>query len=223
MTMEKMDKFGLELVLKAHESEIKDKTTKIAAILHWCMLKKGLNFCGLGDNFGEDIGNLSEILPKDWSSKLTWKYREQKNQPNKFILKLTKDGDILNVILLRMSDEICKDFSVDLSKDISEKLDLSKEDEFLSKANNALLKDFFPDPQPGKKDDNKNRGQNPSQPSGVGAPRNPGNLGPGGRNRYRIDRCSDLEGDFRSLNEMHSENSKLRIVRARSIRVYTVF
>ena len=147
---EEMDKFGLELALKVHEADIKSKKDKISIVIHWCLLKKGLNFCGLGDNFSEDDGKLSEILPSGWNQNSLWKYRELTNKPNKFVLKIIQDGEILNVILVRNSDEVSKDLSVDLEKDVvnAESFPLVKEDEFLQKVFDALLKDFFPDPKP---------------------------------------------------------------------------
>ena len=148
-----MDKFGLELAVKAHEDDIRSKKDKIAVVIHWCLLKKGLYFAGVGDNFAEDDGTLSEVLPTEWNrSDFTWKYRELNNKPNKFILKFFEDGEILNVILLRMSDEKSKDFAVDQKKDLFNdtemaggKYHLVKEDEFLQRAFSALLNDFFPE------------------------------------------------------------------------------
>ena len=151
-----MDKFGLELAVKVHEGDINSKRDKIAVVIHWCLLKKGLSFSGIGDNFSNDDGKLTEILPANWNqSDFTWKYREIKNKPNKFILKLFQDGEILNAILVRLSDEVSKDFSVDLKKDLFNDVELAggkyhlvKEDDFLQKVFDALLKDFFPEPKP---------------------------------------------------------------------------
>ena len=93
-----MDKFGLELAVKVHEGGINSKRDKIAVVIHWCLLKKGLSFSGIGDNFSNDDGKLTEILPAKWNqSDFTWKYRELKNKPNKFILKL----DIINAFSQR--------------------------------------------------------------------------------------------------------------------------
>ena len=151
-----MDKFGLELAVKVHEGDINSKRDKIAVVIHWCLLKKGLSFSGSGDNFSNDDGKLTEILPANWNqSDFTWKYRELKNKPNKFILKLFQDGNILNARIVRLSDEVSKNFSVDLTKDLFSDLELGggkyhlvKEDDFLQKVFDALLKDIFPEPKP---------------------------------------------------------------------------
>jgi len=180
-----MNKFGLELTVKAHEDDIRSKKDKIAVVIHWCLLKKGLRFAGVGDNFAEDSGNLSEILPKEWNrTDFTWKYRELNNTPNKFILNFFEDGEILNVTLLRMSDEKSKDFAVDEKKDVfndtelaGQKYHLVKEDEFLERAFHALLNDFFPKPReeplgPKRKDESGHRqsGPEPSRPRGSREP-----------------------------------------------------
>jgi len=160
-----MDKFGLESAVKVHEAGIKVKRDKIAIILHWCLLRKGLLFSGLGTNFSEEDGKLSEVLPADWSeSDFTWKYRERNNTPNKFILNISQVDEILNVTLVRLSDEISKDLSVDLKKEVfndtqsesGEKFHLVGEDNFIQKAFSALLKDFFPDPEPPKPAEREN-------------------------------------------------------------------
>ena len=149
-----LDKFGLELTIKAHEDGIEVKRDKIAIILHWCLLRKGLKFGGFGTDFtDEDDINLSELLPSKWnSSDFTWKYREKNNKPNKFILNISQnDREILNVTLVRLSDEKSQNFSVDLKKEVyhdfycAEKFPLVREDHFLQQAYSALLKDFFPD------------------------------------------------------------------------------
>jgi len=173
-----MDKFGLELAVKAHEEDIRSKKDKIAVVIHWCLLKKGLLFAGFGDNFAKDNEKLSEILSNEWNrSDFTWKYRESNNTPSKFILKFFEDGDILNVTLVRMSDEKSKDFAVDQKKDLfndtelaDEKYHLVKEDEFLERAFLALLNDFFPPPRdsplgPKRKESDPNQsGPGPSRP-----------------------------------------------------------
>ena len=152
-----MDKFGLELTVKAHDDGIKVKRDKIALVLHWCLLNKGLKFTGFGTDFTNEDGKLSELLPEGWSSSdFTWKYREQKNTPNKFILNISQDDEILNVTLVRLSDEESKDLSVDLTKEVfndtqcGEKFHLIGEDNFLKKAFSSHLKDFYPDPEPPK-------------------------------------------------------------------------
>ena len=151
------DKFGLELTLKAHEDGINVKRDKIAIILHWCLLRKGLKFSGFGSDFTDEDGNLSELLPSEWSSSdFPWKYREWNNTPNKFILNISQDDEILNVTLVRLSDEKSKNFWVDLKKEVfnatqlGEKFPLVGEDNFLKKAFSSLLKDFFPVPEPPK-------------------------------------------------------------------------
>merc|ERR1711997_894934 len=115
------------------------------------MGNKGLKFTGFGTDFTDEDGKLSELLPEGWnSSDFTWKYREQKNTPNKFILNISQDDEILNVTLVRLSDEQSKDLSVDLKKEVfndtqcGEKFHLIGEDNFLQKAFSSLLKDFFP-------------------------------------------------------------------------------
>jgi len=180
-----MDKFGLELAVKVHEGDINSKRDKIAVVIHWCLLKKGLSFSGIGDNFSNDDGKLTEILPANWNqSDFTWKYREIKNKPNKFILKLFQDGEILNAILVRLSDEVSKDFSVDLKKDLFNDVELAggkyhlvKEDDFLQKVFDALLKDFFPEPKPAAIENPERARQPPIQPPGGprqgGVPRSP--------------------------------------------------
>ena len=89
----KMDRFGLELALKAHEDKVKSKTDKLNVILHWCLLKRGLRCVGLGENFAENSESLSELLPQNWTQDqnvYAFKYRELSNQPNKFIFKILK-------------------------------------------------------------------------------------------------------------------------------------
>ena len=61
----------------------------------------------------------------------------------------------MNAILVRLSDEVSKDFSVELKKDLFNDVELAggkyhlvKEDDFLQKVFDALLKDFFPEPKP---------------------------------------------------------------------------
>ena len=85
-----MNKFGLELVLKAHEEQIKTKGDKLVAILHWCLLHRGLRCSGKGENFAEETGGLSELLPLNWTQDqnvYALKYRQESNHPNKFIFK----------------------------------------------------------------------------------------------------------------------------------------
>ena len=88
-----MDRFGLELALKAHDDQVKSKTDKLNVILHWYLLKRGLRCVGLGENFAENSENLSELLPQNWTQDqnvYAFKYRELSNQPNKFIFKILK-------------------------------------------------------------------------------------------------------------------------------------
>ena len=142
----KMDKFGLELVLKAHQ--IDSKIKKLVVTLHWCLLKRGLRCAGSGENFSENSdAPLSEILPLNWSKDdnvFALKYRQESNHPNKFIFKILRDGEIANVFLLRMSDEATKTLSVDLVKVIGDDLNTPNEDELLKKAFVELLDDFLP-------------------------------------------------------------------------------
>jgi len=135
-----MNKFGLELVLKAHEEQIKTKGDKLVAILHWCLLHRGLRCSGKGENFAEETGGLSELLPLNWTQDqnvYALKYRQESNHPNKFIFKVMKDGDLANIFLLRMSDEATKNMNVDLSKDIVE-------DNVIATAFKELLDEFLP-------------------------------------------------------------------------------
>jgi len=183
-----MEKFGLELAVKVHEDDIRSKKDKVAVVIHWCLLKKGLYFAGVGDNFAEDDGKLSEVLPSEWNrTDFTWKYRELDNKPNKFILKILEDGEILTIILVRMSDEKSKDFTVDQKKDVfndteltGEKYHLVKEDEFLQRAFSALLNDFFPPPREEplgpKRKNESDHGQSAPGPSRPYGSREPGGV-----------------------------------------------
>ncbi len=176
-----MDKFGLESVLKVHEAEIKGKATKVAVVLHWCLLKKGLYFNGLGDNFSDDYGDVTEVLPAKWSENMTWKYREVSNRPNKFLFRILVDSQVLNVTLLRMSDEVTKNFTVDLSKEIDDNLNLVQPDEFLSSAIDTLLSEFFPKPKKPEASSASARVTGPEPRPGPPGPPNVGAIAPGAR------------------------------------------
>ena len=113
---------------------------KIAIVIHWFLLRRGLSFSGIGDSFSNDDGKLTEILPANWNqTDFTWKYREVKNKSNKFILYLIQDGDILNCTLYR--DLNSKDFSVDLSVELAVRN--FHLDEFLKRLKRAFDIDFF--------------------------------------------------------------------------------
>ena len=141
-----MDNFGLALLKKAYETEIKTKADKIVVIVHWCLLNRGLRQSGSGDNFSVDDGSVSELLPGNWNlnDNYTFKYRQASNLPNKFVLKVLIDNDIANVIVLRVSDEKTTNTSVDLSKEVQQDLSMSDEKEFLNKISNDLLEELLP-------------------------------------------------------------------------------
>lgn len=119
-------------------------------MIHNCSIS-GLYFNGFGDNFSIDSNpDLTEILPKNWSKENLRKYRQIGQKSNKFILKIDQDSKIVNLILLRISDEIAKNFSVDLNLEFQD-LDLKNEQEFFKNAFQKLLQDFFPEPKSEKK------------------------------------------------------------------------
>ncbi len=99
----------MELVIEAHKASVKEPVDRAIVTLHWCLLKRGLRSVGLGENFSSDE-RPSELLPQDWSSSgngetYAMKYRQASNLPNKFLLKIVKDDNLYNVVMLRMSDE----------------------------------------------------------------------------------------------------------------------
>ena len=141
-----MDNFGLALIQKAYETEIKTKADKIVVLIHWCLLNRGLRQSGSGDNFSVDDGAVSELLPGNWNlnDNYTFKYRQASNLPNKFVLKVLIDNDIANVIMLRVSDEKTTNVSVDLSQEIQPDLSVTDEKEFLYKISKDLLEELIP-------------------------------------------------------------------------------
>ena len=141
------EKFGLALVKKAYEAEIKTKADKVVVVVHWCLLNRGLRLSGAGDNFSTDDGSVSELLPGNWNfndDNFTFKYRQASNLPNKFVLKILIDNDIANIILLRMSDEKTTNHSVDLSKVVQQDLSLTEEAEFIQDISKNLLDELLP-------------------------------------------------------------------------------
>jgi hypothetical protein len=113
-------------------------------------LSRGLRCVGSGDNFSDDIP-ASEVLPKDWSTirndgGYCFKYRHVEKTAEKFILKISRDSDVINIVLLRMSDEVTKLMTKDITKEVTDDTPhhMINEEAFIKHVFKELLDDFLP-------------------------------------------------------------------------------
>ena len=111
--------FGFELFQKLHHDEIHKKEDVIILFIHWFLTKCGFRCIGIGDEKTFNASEKgSELLPKDWNSRLNYALRYIKDEKLYILLGIKSDTDLL-LNLLRYHDDSISNIQFPIEETVS--------------------------------------------------------------------------------------------------------